>query len=66
MTQTEIQLKINKLTEEHDKLKEDIKKLLDIIDISENEANQKIDRLGEIETEYVCLIEEFNKLSKII
>ena len=66
MTQTEIQLKINKLTEEHDKLKEDIKKLLDIIDISENEANQKIDRLGEIETEYVDLIEQFNKLSKVI
>lgn len=66
MTQTEIQLKINKLTDEHVKLKEDIKKLLDIIDISENEANQKINRLGEIEIEYVGLIEEFNKLSKII
>lgn len=66
MTQTDIQLKINKLTEEHGKLKEDIKKLLDIIDISENEANDKINRLGEIEIEYVNLIEEFNKLSKII
>lgn len=66
MTQTEIQLKINKLTEEHDKLKEDIKKLLDIIDISENETNNKIKRLEEIETEYVGLIEEFNKLSKIL
>ena len=66
MTQTDIQLKINKLTEEHDKLKEDIKKLLDIIDISENEANDKINRLGEIEIEYVNLIEEFNKLSKLI
>ncbi len=61
MTQTEIQLKINKISEEHENLKEDIKKLLDIIDLSESEANTKIDRLKEIENEYVLLIEEYNK-----
>lgn len=65
MTATEIQLKINKISQEHEKLKEDIKKLLDIIDLSESEVNKKIEKLKEIEVEYVDLIEQYSKLSEI-
>lgn len=60
MTPTEIQLKINKISEKHIVLKDEIKKLLDIIDMSYDEANAKLAELDESENEYVKLIEELN------
>lgn len=60
MTPTEIQLKINKISEKHIVLKDEIKKLLDIIDMSYDEANAKLAELDESEKEYVKLIEELN------
>lgn len=60
MTPTEIQLKINKISEKHIVLKDEIKKLLDIIDMSYDEANAKLAELTESENEYVKLIEELN------
>lgn len=60
MTPTEIQLKINKISEKHIVLKDEIKKLLDIIDMSYDEANTKLAELTESENEYVKLIEELN------
>lgn len=60
MTPTEINLEINKTVTKHESLKEDIKKLLDIIELSESQVNEKLKELDETEKKYVELIEKLN------
>lgn len=60
MTPTEINLEINKTVAKHEQLKEDIKKLLDIIELSQTQVNDKLKELDEAEQKYVELIEQLN------
>ena len=60
VTPTEALVRINKLKDEHERLKSDIISITHNIDSLEKEVNRKLERVKTIESEYVTLIEIIN------
>ena len=60
LTPTELLKLINNATTKHERIKEEMKQALIIIDQQESIYNKKGDELKEIEESYIILIDELN------